>query len=293
MLEFGRFKSEVLSRLCYFRDMNVSRITIEAGKTEKNYWADLWHFRELLYILSWRDVKVRYKQAVLGAAWAVIRPLLQTAIFTIMYSRIANLQAPPGIPYALFVFVGALPWQFFSSALSEASNSLITNTNLISKVYFPRMIIPLSAIVTSLVDFVITFVLLLGFMIYYGVAPGWAMLLMPLFLLMAILSSIGFGVFLSALNVKYRDVRYVIPFAVQIGAFVSPVGFGSANIPEKWRLIYSLNPVVGIIDGFRWSILGQPIYWPGFLVSLGVVLFFLAIGIYYFRKMERNFADSI
>ncbi|MBS1980344.1 MAG: ABC transporter permease [Bacteroidetes bacterium] len=273
--------------------MKSDRIIIEAGRTEKNYWRDLWHFRELFYILSWRDIKVRYKQTVIGAAWSIVRPLLTTIIFTIVFSRVAKLGSPPGVPYAIMVFCGMLPWQFFANAMSEASNSLIGNANLVSKVYFPRMIIPASSIITSLVDFGISFLLLLCMMVFYQYVPDVKIFLLPLFVVMAFLAAFGVGVYLTALNVRYRDFRYIIPFIVQFGMYVTPVGFSSDVVPAKWRLVYSLNPMVGVVDGFRWCIIGQPIYIPGFLISIAVIVVFLYLGISYFRKTEKSFADNI
>lgn len=273
--------------------MSTQKIIIEPGRGEKNYWKDLWTFRELFYILSWRDIKVRYKQTVIGAAWSLIRPLLTTIIFTIVFSRVAKLDAPPGVPYAILVFCGMLPWQFFANAMSEASNSLIGNANLVSKVYFPRMIIPASSIITSLVDFAISFTLLIAMMVFYQFIPDIKILLLPVFILMAFLAAFGVGLYLTALNVKYRDFRYIIPFIVQFGMYITPVGFSSSVVPEKWRLAYSLNPMVGVVDGFRWCILDQPIYWPGFAVSAAVIVSFLILGIFYFRHTEKSFADNI
>ncbi|MBS1490463.1 MAG: ABC transporter permease [Bacteroidetes bacterium] len=273
--------------------MKSDRIIIEAGRSEKNYWHDLWRFRELFYILSWRDVKVRYKQTVLGAAWAVIRPLLTTLIFTFVFSRVAKLSAPGQAPYAIMVFAGMLPWQFFASALAEASNSLVTNANLVSKVYFPRLIIPASSIVTSLVDFAISFLLLLGMMAFYQTLPDIKIVLLPFFVVLALLAALGVSLYITALNVKYRDVRYVIPFVVQLGLYITPVGFSSSVVPEKWRLWYALNPMVSIVDGFRWCILNEPMNWSAFAISAAVILFFLVVGIGYFRKTERGFADNI
>ena len=269
-------------------------IIIEAGRTEKNYWADLWRYRELFLILAWRDVSVRYKQTIIGVAWAVIRPFLTMVVFTVIFGRIANLPSN-GAPYALMVFAAMLPWSLFSTALGEASNSLIGNERLISKVYFPRLIIPTATVVTAFVDFVISFVILVGLMAYYRFVPAWNILLLPLFILMALLASLGPGLWITALNVKYRDFRYVIPFVVQFGLYISPVGFSSSVVPEKWRLLYSLNPLVGVIDGFRWSILGgeNPVHSPSFLFSAFVVAGFLWLGVSRFRRMEKSFADLI
>ncbi len=270
-------------------------LVLELGRADKNYWTDLWHYRELFFILAWRDISVRYKQTVIGVVWAIIRPLLTMVVFTVIFGRVAKLPSDGDAPYALLVFAAMLPWTLFSTSLSDASNSLIGNVNLISKVYFPRLIIPTATIVTNFVDFLISLVILLVLMIYYRFAPGWNMLLLPVFLLLALLASLGPGLWITALNVKYRDFRYVIPFIVQFGLYVSPVGFSSSVIPGQWRLLYSLNPMVGVIDGFRWCILGgaSTIYWPGFALSLVVVAFFLWLGVSQFRKMEKTFADLI
>lgn len=263
-------------------------------RVEKNYWKDLWRYRELFYILTWRDIKVRYKQTVIGGAWSIIRPLLTTIIFTIVFSRIARLDNPlPAVPYALMVFAGMLPWQFFSNALSESSGSLIGNSNLITKVYFPRMIIPASSVITSLVDFGISFLLMIGMMIWYQFLPPLQILMLPVFILLAFLCAYGVGLYLTAANVKYRDFRYIIPFIIQFGLYITPVGFNSSVIQEKYRIWFALNPMVGVIDGFRWCILGYPMYWPSFFVSIGITILFLWLGINYFRKMERTFADNI
>ncbi len=270
-------------------------IVIEAGRTEKNYWADLWRYRELFVILAWRDIAVRYKQTIIGVIWAVVRPFLTMVVFSAIFGRIARLPSDGGAPYALMVFAGMLPWSLFSTALGEASNSLIGNERLISKVYFPRLIIPTATVVTAFVDFLISFVILVGLMLFYRFPPGWSMLLLPSFIVLALLASLGPGLWITALNVKYRDFRYVIPFVVQFGLYVSPVGFSSGVIPGDWRLLYSLNPMAGVIDGFRWCILGagSPLYWPGFVLSIAAVAFFLWLGISRFRKMENTFADLI
>ena len=274
---------------------NEHVLVIEQGRVEQNYWRDLWRYRELFIILAWRDISVRYKQTIIGVAWALLRPLLTMIVFTVIFGRVAGLPSDGDVPYALLVFAGMLPWTLFATALGEASNSLIGNERLISKVYFPRLIIPTAAVVTAFVDFLISFVILVIMMIYYQFAPSWNLLLLPLFLLLALLASLGPGLWITALNVKYRDFRYIIPFIVQFGLYISPVGFSSNVIPEEWRLLYSLNPGVGVIDGFRWCILGgeSPIYWPGFILSLVIVAFFLWLGISQFRKMEKTFADLI
>jgi len=268
-------------------------LIIESGRSEKNYWRDIWRYRELFYILSWRDIKVRYKQTVLGAAWSIIRPLLTTIIFTIVFSRIAHLAHPGQAPYALMVFAGMLPWQFFSNALSESSASLVGNANLITKVYFPRLIIPASSVITSLVDFGISFVILVGMLIWYAYTPSWQMIFLPLFILMAFLCAFGIGLFLTAVNVKYRDFRYIIPFIIQFGLYITPVGFSSTLIPDQYRWAFALNPMVGVIEGFRWCILGDPMHVDSMLIAVGVTLIFLWIGLTYFRKMEKTFADTI
>ena len=269
-------------------------IVIEAGHTEKNYWKDIWRFRELFYILTWRDIKVRYKQTVIGAAWSIIRPVLTMVVLTIVFGKIAKLPSEGAAPYAIMVYAAMLPWQFFANSLSESSNSLVGNANLISKVYFPRMIIPASAVITSFVDFMISFGILIVLMIGYQFVPDWKIILLPLFLVLAFFSAFGIGLWLTALNVKYRDFRYIVPFIVQFGVYISPVGFSSSIVPEKWRLLYSLNPMVGVIDGFRWCILGEHnIYLPGFILSIGVTVIFMIIGISYFRKTEKRFADHI
>lgn len=270
-------------------------LVLEPGRTEKNYWSDLWHYRELFLILAWRDISVRYKQTIIGVAWAIIRPFLTMVVFSVVFGGLAKLPSDGDAPYPLLVFAAMLPWSLFSTALGEASNSLIGNANLITKVYFPRLIVPTATVVTAFVDFLISFVILAGLMVYYRYLPGWQILLLPLFILLALLASLGPGLWITALNVKYRDFRYVIPFVVQFGLYISPVGFSSSVIPDRWRLLYSLNPMVSVIDGFRWCILGgdSPIYWPGFILSLVFVVVFLWLGVSRFRKMEKTFADMI
>jgi lipopolysaccharide transport system permease protein len=268
---------------------------IEPGKAAKNYWKDLWRYRELFYILSWRDIKVRYKQTVIGVAWSVIRPLLTMMVFTIVFSKVAKLPSEGNTPYAILVFAGLLPWQFFSNALTESSASLIGNTNLISKVYFPRLIIPASSIITSFIDFLISFIIMIGLMVFYNFMPSWQIIFIPIFIIIAFMASFGVGLWLTTMTVKYRDFRYIVPFIVQLGLYISPVGFSSNVVSEKWRLVYSLNPMVGVIDGFRWCILGgaSKVYVPGFLLSLFVILFIMWYSIWHFRKMEKAFADYI
>ena len=268
---------------------------IEPGRSARNYRQDLWKYRELFYVLSWRDLKVRYKQTAIGVLWAFIRPALTLVIFTIVFNRVAGLSAESNMPYALMVLAGLLPWQFFAGAVGESSNSLTQNSALITKVYFPKMIIPASTVVTSLVDFMIAFLLLLPLMFFYGYWPGFRLLFIPILLVPLLSLSLGFGLLLSALNVQFRDFRYVIPFLLQLGLYLSPVGFSSQALPERWQLWYPLNPMVGIIDAFRWafSTLPLPFPWQSFgitcLLSGGIWL----VGWRYFRRREKNFADVI
>jgi lipopolysaccharide transport system permease protein len=271
-----------------------SQLIIRAGESERRYWQDLWRYRELFYFLAWRDILVRYKQTAIGIAWALLRPLLTMIVFTVVFGAIAKLPSN-GVPYPILVFAGLLPWQFFSNALSECSNSLIGNSNLLSKVYFPRLIIPTSSVIVSFVDFLISGMILLGLMAWYNFVPTWRIVALPVFTLMAFLASMGAGLWLAALNVQYRDFRFVVPFLVQFGLYLSPVGFSSSVIPEQWRLLYSLNPMVGVIDGFRWCITGQSSVLLGWttVLSMAVVLALFGSGIWYFRKMERTFADVI
>ncbi|MDH4127787.1 MAG: ABC transporter permease [Spirochaetota bacterium] len=274
--------------------LKESVITLEAGRTERHYWKDLWKYRELFYFLAWRDIIVRYKQTVIGALWAILRPFLTMVIFTVIFGKLAKLPSE-GIPYAILVFAGLLPWQLFSNSLSESSNSLLASAGMISKVYFPRLIIPSSTIAVSLVDFLISFVILIGLMMWYQFMPSWKIFTLPLFILLALGASLGVGLWFSSLSVKYRDFRFIVPFVVQLGLFISPVGFSSSIIPEQWKLIYSINPMVGVVDGFRWAILGNDVslYWPGFILSVALVLLLLISGIWYFRKTEKTFADII
>jgi lipopolysaccharide transport system permease protein len=270
-------------------------LIIEAGRTERQYWRDIWRYRELFYFLAWRDILVRYKQTVIGMAWALIRPFLTMIVFTVVFGKLAKLPTEGGAPYPILVFAAMLPWQFFANSLSECSSSLITNANLISKVYFPRLIVPTSAVVVSFVDFLISGMILLGLMAWYDFVPTWRIITLPFFIAIAFIASMGAGLWLASLNVQYRDFRYIVPFVVQFGLYISPVGFSSSVVPEKWRLLYSLNPIVGVIDGFRWAIIGgeSHLYLPGLLLSLALVIISLIGGIWYFRKMERTFADVI
>jgi lipopolysaccharide transport system permease protein len=270
-------------------------LLIEAGRAEKNYWRDLWRYRELFYFLAWRDILVRYKQTVIGIAWALVRPFLTMLIFTFVFSKVAKLPSPGSIPYPLLVFAAMLPWQFFSTSLSEASNSLIGNANLISKVYFPRLIVPAGSVITSFVDFLITMGLMAGMMIWYGFLPDWRLLTLPLFIALAFGSAFGAGLWLCALNVRYRDFRYIVPFIVQFGLYLSPVGFSSNIVPEGLRLIYACNPMVGVIDGFRWALLrGQSQLVISSVIASVIVTSVLCLsGIWYFRRTEKSFADII
>ena len=269
-------------------------LVVEPGRSKKNYWNDLWRFRELFLFLAWRDILVRYKQTSIGLAWSLIRPFLTMIVFTVIFGRLAKLPSE-GVPYPILVYAGMLPWQFFATSFTDASNSLLTNSNMLTKIYFPRLIIPVSTVIVNLVDFLISFIILVGLMIWYHFAPSWSILFLPLFLILAILTALGAGIYVAALNVKYRDFKYIVPFVVQFGLYISPVGFSSNVVPDKWRLLYSINPMVGIIDGFRWSILGghSQIYLPGMILSIAFIFFLLIFGILYFRKMEKSFADII
>ena len=268
---------------------------IEAGRAERHYWLDLWRYRELFRVLAWRDLSVRYKQTVIGVLWALIRPFLTMVVFTVIFGRIAKLPTGGDAPYALMVFAGILPWTLFSTGLSEASNSLINNTSLISKVYFPRLIVPIATVVVAFVDFLISFCILLVLMGWYRFVPDWRIMALPAFVVLAFFASVGPSLWITSLNVKYRDFRHVIPFIVQLGLYVSPVGFSSSVVPDQWRFLYSLNPMVGVIDGFRWCILrGQSeLHASSLSASLTVIAFFLWFGIRQFRKTEKSFADLI
>ena len=270
-------------------------LILEPGRSERNYWRDLWSYRELFWVLAQRDISVRYKQTVIGVAWAVLRPLLTMIVFTVVFGRIAKLPSEGAAPYALMVYAGMLAWTFFSTALSEASASLITNANLVSKVYFPRLIIPAATVGVALVDFLVSLAIYFALMIWYRFMPDWHIVFLPVFLLLNVLTSLGIGLWITALNVKFRDFRYIIPFIVQFGLYISPVGFSTALVPQKWRLLFALNPMVGVIDGFRWSLLGgqTAIYKPGLAVSVLVCFFFLWLGVRQFRAMEKSFADII
>lgn len=262
---------------------------------------DLWRYRELIYFMIWRDVKVRYKQTALGVAWAVLQPLLNMVVFTIFFGKLA--QVPTGgIPYPIFSYVGLLPWGLFTKAISDAGRSLITNRTMITKVYFPRLAIPLASSLSGLVDFSIAFLVLLGMMVYYNFSPNsdyhiylsWRWLTLPLFILLAIVTSLGVGLWLSALNVLYRDINYILPFLTQFWLFVTPVAYSATMFSERWQFIISLNPMTGVVEGFRWALLGsEPGPGPLMAISVGISLILLVTGLYYFRRMERNFADLI
>ncbi|MFO1497480.1 MAG: ABC transporter permease [Verrucomicrobiota bacterium] len=271
----------------------MHELVIEAGRTERQYWRDLWRYRELFYFLAWRDLLVRYKQTVVGIAWAVVRPVLTMAVLTVVFGRWAKLPSPPGVPYSLLVFCGMLPWQFFATALTESGSSLVNNSNLISKVYFPRLVVPASSVIASLVDFLISAVVLSIMMIWHRFVPSGAVVFFPCFLCLAFAAAFGVGLWVSALMVKYRDFKHILPFVTQFGLYLSPVAFTSEIVPDRWRFMYSLNPMVGVIDGFRWSLLGQSMSWTSLALSCAVVGVILLTGIAYFRNTERSFADVI
>ncbi|MEC4891523.1 MAG: ABC transporter permease [Oscillatoria sp. PMC 1051.18] len=275
-------------------DSSSTELVIEAGRNKSQYWKDIWRYRELFYFLAWRDILVRYKQTVIGMAWALIRPFMTMIVLSIVFGKLAKLPSE-GAPYPILVFAATLPWQFFATSLASCSTSLIGNSNLISKVYFPRLIVPASSVVVSFVDFLVSGMIMLGLMAWYNFIPSWRVITLPAFVAIAATASLGVGLWLAALNVRYRDFRYIVPFIVQFGLYISPVGFSSSIVPEKWRLLYSLNPMVGVIDGFRWAILGgeSKIYLPGFALSVALVILLFATGIWYFRKVERTFADVI
>ena len=271
----------------------LPELVLEAGRASRHYWRDLWRYRELLGFLAWRDVKVRYKQTVLGILWALIQPAVTLAVFTYIFGRLAGMPSG-GVPYPLLVLCGLLPWQLFSAAFANASGSLVSNTHLISKVYFPRLLVPLSSIAVAVIDFCVVLVLLAGMCAWWRFVPDWRVLLLPLFVLLTLVTAIGTGLWLTALTVRYRDFRFVVPFLLQVGLFLSPVGFSTTNLPN-WRQLYSLNPMVGAIDGFRWCLLrGQTPLDPFSLgVSVAMAVLFLVTGVWYFRRMERTFADII
>lgn len=272
----------------------VQELIIESGRTERQYWRDLWRYRELFYFLAWRDILVRYKQTVIGVAWSFVRPILTMLIFTFLFKRVAKVPED-GVPYQLTAFVGILAWNFFAAALQDSGNSLISNANLVSKVYFPRLVVPAATVITSFVDFLIAASLMGVMMLWFGFAPSSRIILLPFFLALAMAAAVGCGLWVSALMVKFRDVRFIVPFVVQFGLYVSPVGFKTSMVPEEYRLLFSLNPVTGVIDGFRWCILGSsnPIDPTGMALSIGTIVMLLVSGVWYFRKTERSFADVI
>ena len=268
-------------------------LIIKADASARRYWAELWSYRELLLVLAWRDIAVRYKQTVVGVLWALLQPLLMMLVFTLIFGRFARFPSPAGAPYAILVFSGLLGWNLFATSLADSSNSLIANASLVSKVYFPRMIVPAAAVVTAIVDFLISLCVLAALMIWYRFVPGWQIVLLPIFVFMAALTALGPGLVLASLNVKFRDFRYIIPFIVQIGLYVSPVGFSASVVPEQWQLVYSLNPMVAVIDGMRWCILGSPLRPTEFFVGAAVIAGLLGLGIFQFRREERQLADLI
>lgn len=274
-------------------------LIIEPGRSARQYWRDLWRYRELLSILAWRDISVRYRQTVVGVAWALLQPLLTMLVMTAIFGKVAKLPSDGAAPYSIMVLAGLLPWLFFSTAIAMGSQSLVVNAPLISKVYFPRLIIPASSVIACFADFLVSFAILMGMMLWFGFWPDWRILLLPVFVGLTFLAAMGPCVWIAALNVKYRDFRYVVPFFVQFGLYVSPVGYSSTVIRERFGdavfTLYSLNPMVGIIDGFRWCILrGETtLYWPGFIVSMALVFLLLVAGIWHFRNAEASFADVI
>ena len=276
-------------------DSSHRELVIEAGTSPTQYASEVWRYRSLLFILAWRDIKVRFKQTVIGAAWALLRPLLTLIILTLVFSHIARLPSEGNAPYVLLVLSGLLPWQFFAAGLSDAANSVTDNEKIVSKIYFPRLVIPVSALAVCLVDFGIALLILVGIFAFYGFAPEWNLLALPLVLLFAVLAALGPGLLLAALNVKYRDFRYVVPFIVQMGIYVSPVAYSTSLVPQAWRTLYYLNPMAGLIDAFRWTVLGSNFspWWPGVGLSLVVLLTLLVAGVLYFRATERSFADNI
>jgi lipopolysaccharide transport system permease protein len=276
-------------------DLSQRELIIEAGGSPRQYAREIWRYRELLFILSWRDIKVRFKQTTIGAAWALLRPLLTLTILTVVFSKIARLPSEGDAPYALLVLSGLLPWQFFAAGLSDAANSVIENEKIVSKVYFPRLVIPVSALAVCVVDFAIALLILAGIFAFYRFVPDWHLLALPLVLVFAVFAALGPGLMLAALNVKYRDFRYVVPFLVQVGIYASPVAYSTSLVPEGWRTLYYVNPMAGLIDAFRWTVLGREFtpWWPGVGLSLCVLLALLIFGMLYFRATERSFADNI
>jgi|SRR6185437_4431219 len=276
-------------------DPSQRELIIEAGGSPRQYAREVWRYRDLLFILSWRDIKVRFKQTAIGAAWALLRPLLTLIILTIVFSKIARLPSEANAPYALLVLSGLLPWQFFAAGLSDAANSVVENEKIVGKIYFPRLVIPVSALAVCVVDFAISLAILAGIFAFYRYAPDWHLLALPVILAFAVLASLGPGLMLAALNVKYRDFRYVVPFLVQVGIYASPVAYSTSLVPARWRTLYYLNPMAGLIDTFRWTVLGHGYipWWPGVALSLIVTVALLVIGMLHFRATERSFADNL
>ena len=271
----------------------VKEVVLEPNKAQRQYWIDIWRYRELFYFLAWRDILVRYKQTVVGVAWAVLRPLLTMLILTFVFGYLAGMESE--VPYPILVMCAMLPWQFFATAMSESGQSLVRNASMVSKVYFPRLIVPASSVITSLVDFSISAVILGLVMLYYQFVPGWEIIFLPFLVALAFGAAFGIGVWVSALMVRFRDFRFIIPFVVQFGLYISPVGFASNVVPDQWRLLYSINPMVGVIDGFRWAVLGgeHTVYMPGLVMSVCLVSVMIYTGIWFFRKTEKTFADII
>ena len=274
--------------------MKQNSLVIKPGSLSDYFWRDLWSYRELFFVLAWRDVSIRYKQAVIGLLWAIVRPFLTMVVFTVIFGRLGGFPSEAGAPYALLVFSALLPWNLFATSLASAGSSLVGNSNLISKVYFPRLIIPAATVVASVADFLVSLVILLGLMIWYRFVPGWQLVFLPIFTILAALAAFGPGLYFSSMTAKYRDFGIMVPFALQLGLYVSPIGFSVNVIPEKWRLIYSLNPLVGIIDGFRWCILHNRVLdWEGILTGVAVIALMLWFGLRHFRNTEATFADVI
>ncbi len=272
----------------------MNELIIEPKKSITHRWRELWVYRELFFFLAWRDILVRYKQTVIGIAWSVLRPVFTMIILTVVFGKIAKLPAD-GVPYPLLVYAAMLPWQFFSNTFSVSANSLVSNRNMIAKIYFPRIILPTTAMITSFIDFLVAFSIYIVLMLWYGFFPDWKILVLPFLIILAATASLGAGFWVAALNVKYRDFRIIVPFVVQFGLYVSPIGFSSSVVPEKWRLLYALNPMVGVVDGFRWALLGREVqlYVPGLVLSICLTLLVFGLGIRYFHKTERTFADII
>jgi lipopolysaccharide transport system permease protein len=274
--------------------MNVPPLVIEAGQVERHYWKDLWRYRELLYFLALRDISVRYKQTMLGVAWVLVRPFLTMLVFTMVFGKLAGLPSDQ-VPYPVMVLAAMVAWQLFAGVLTDSGNSIVNNSGMVSKIYFPRLLVPLSTILIHLVDFLIAAALLAVMMLWYGVGPDLRLLALPAFILLNLCLSMGVGLWVAALNVKYRDFRFIISFGIQLGMYLSPVGFSSAVVSPQWRLLYSLNPMVGVIDGFRWSLFAgsPPLYWPAILISVAFAICLPVSAIVHFRRAEKSFADDL